>query len=92
MPRWVEQRGAHLGSLDPQPNARLEVAGRPETRAQVVCDGLPVCELEPGLRLRVSRAPLSATLLHPPGHDYFRILRSKLHWGRSGRSGQPPAD
>ena len=26
------------------------------------------------------------TLLHPPGHDYFRLLRSKLHWGRSGRS------
>ena len=27
------------------------------------------------------------TLLHPPGHDYFRLLRSKLHWGRSGRTG-----
>ena len=70
----------------------LEVAGRPETRAQVVCDGLPVCELEPGLRLRVSRAPVSATLLHPPGHDYFRILRSKLHWGRGGRNGPPAGD
>jgi NAD+ kinase len=22
------------------------------------------------------------TLLHPPGYDYFRLLRSKLHWGR----------
>jgi len=21
-------------------------------------------------------------LLHPPGYDYFRLLRSKLHWGR----------
>ena len=20
----------------------------------------------------------------PPGHDYYRILRSKLHWGRGG--------
>ena len=57
----------------------LELAGRPETRAQVVCDGIPLCELEPGLRLRVERAAVSATLLHPPGHDYFRILRSKLH-------------
>ncbi|MFO1408697.1 MAG: NAD(+)/NADH kinase [Steroidobacteraceae bacterium] len=70
----------------------LEVAGRPETRAQVVCDGLPVCELEPGLRLRVARAALRATLLHPPGHDYFRILRSKLHWGRGGRNGPPAGD
>ncbi len=70
----------------------LELTGRPETRAQVVCDGIPVCEFEPGLRLRVERATVSATLLHPPGHDYFRILRSKLHWGRSGRSGLPPGD
>lgn len=70
----------------------LELAGRVESRAQVVCDGIPVCELEAGMRLRVERAAVSATLLHPPGHDYFRILRSKLHWGRSGRSGQPPGD
>jgi NAD+ kinase len=70
----------------------LELAGRPETRAQIVCDGIPLCELEPGLRLRVERATASATLLHPPGHDYFRILRSKLHWGRGGRIGRPPGD
>jgi NAD+ kinase len=70
----------------------LELAGRPETRAQVVCDGIPLCELEPGMRLRVERAAVSATLLHPPGHDYFRILRSKLHWGRGGRNGPPPGD
>lgn len=70
----------------------LELAGRPETRAQVVCDGIVLCELEPGTRLRIARASVSATLLHPPGHDYFRILRSKLHWGRGGRNGQPPSD
>jgi NAD+ kinase len=70
----------------------LELAGRPETRAQIVCDGIPLCELEPGLRLRVERAELSATLLHPPGHDYFRLLRSKLHWGRGGRNGQHGGD
>ncbi len=70
----------------------LELSGRPETRAQVVCDGIVLTELEPGTRLRIARAGVSATLLHPPGHDYFRILRSKLHWGRGGRNGQPPTD
>ena len=68
----------------------LELADRFEARAQVVCDGIVTSELEPGERLRVSRAAISATLLHPPGHDYYRILRSKLHWGRGGRTGQPP--
>ena len=70
----------------------IELADRPETRAQVVCDGMSLCELEPGLRLRIERAAVSATLLHPPGHDYFRILRSKLHWGRGGRNGRRAGD
>jgi NAD+ kinase len=68
----------------------IEVADRFESRAQVVCDGIVLCDLEPGVRLRIERAEVSATLLHPPGHDYYRILRSKLHWGRGTRDGQPP--
>jgi NAD+ kinase len=67
----------------------LELAERFETRAQIVCDGNVLCELAPGARLRIERAPVSATFLHPPGHDYYRILRSKLHWGRGARDGQP---
>jgi len=69
----------------------IELADRFEARAQVVCDGMVLSELEPGERLRVCRAAISATLLHPPDHDYYRILRSKLHWGRGGRATQPPA-
>jgi NAD+ kinase len=69
----------------------IELADRFEARAQVVCDGMVLSELEPGERLRVCRAAINATLLHPPDHDYYRILRSKLHWGRGGRAAQPPA-
>jgi NAD+ kinase len=69
----------------------IEIADRHETRAQVVCDGMVLSELEPGERLLVARAAVTATLLHPPHHDYYRILRSKLHWGRGGRDGQPPS-
>jgi NAD+ kinase len=69
----------------------IEIADRHETGALVVCDGIVLGELEPGTRLRVARAAVNASLLHPPGHDYFRILRSKLHWGRGDRHGQPPA-
>ncbi len=68
----------------------LELSDRFESRAQVVCDGIVLCDLEPGRRLRIQRAAVSATLLHPLGHDYYRILRSKLHWGRGTRDGQPP--
>jgi NAD+ kinase len=67
----------------------LELAERVDTRAQVVCDGVLLCDLEPGVRLRVRQADRTVTLLHPPGHDYYRILRSKLHWGRGDRDGKP---
>jgi NAD+ kinase len=69
----------------------LELAERVDTRAQVVCDGVLLCDLEPGLRLRIMQASRTVTLLHPPGHDYYRILRSKLHWGRGDRDGKTPA-
>ena len=34
---------------------------------------------------RALPATTNVTLLHPEDHDYFRILRSKLRWGRGDR-------
>ena len=55
---------------------------RPDTRAQITCDGTVLGELEPGDRLCIEAASETITLLHPSGHDYYKLLRSKLHWGR----------
>jgi NAD+ kinase len=60
----------------------VKLLERPDTRAQVTCDGTVLGELEPGDRLRIKAASEKITLLHPAGHDYYRLLRSKLHWGR----------
>ncbi|MDA8348221.1 MAG: NAD(+)/NADH kinase [Pseudomonadota bacterium] len=60
----------------------IRLLERPDTRAQVTCDGSILGTLAPGERLEVRRAAERVTLLHPRGHDYFRLLRSKLHWGR----------
>lgn len=60
----------------------IRLIERFETRAHVVCDGTVIGELVPGGTLTIRRAEESVTLLHPDGHDYYRILRSKLHWGR----------
>ena len=60
----------------------IELLQRPETRAQVTCDGAILGEIAPGDRLEVKPAGERITLLHPAGHDYYRLLRSKLHWGR----------
>jgi NAD+ kinase len=64
--------------------AVVEVAllERSDTQAHVTCDGVVLGEFSPEDRLEVRTAKERVTLLHPPGHDYFKLLRSKLHWGR----------
>jgi NAD+ kinase len=55
---------------------------RPDTQANVTCDGAVLGEIDCNDRLEVTTAAEQVTLLHPRGHDYYRLLRSKLHWGR----------
>jgi NAD+ kinase len=55
-----------------------------DTRALAVCDGVVLGELRPTDVLSIQPSRQRITLLHPPGYDYFRLLRSKLHWGRGG--------
>jgi NAD+ kinase len=52
------------------------------TKAQVTCDGDMLGDLNIHDRLLIGPANVRVELLHPLGHDYYRILRSKLHWGR----------
>ncbi|MDE2091768.1 MAG: NAD(+) kinase [Gammaproteobacteria bacterium] len=51
--------------------------------AQVSSDGQDTQPLAANDRVRVQRSAASVTLIHPFGHDYYRILRTKLHWGRA---------
>jgi NAD+ kinase len=70
--------------------SRVEVrlVDRPDTRAEVTCDGRALGSFSPSDRLVMAPSAHRITLLHPPGYDYFRLLRSKLNWGR--RSFEPP--
>ena len=52
------------------------------TKAQVTCDGNMLGDLNVHDRLLIGPANVRVEMLHPVGHDYYRILRSKLHWGR----------
>ncbi|GAC1676573.1 MAG: NAD kinase [Steroidobacteraceae bacterium] len=67
---------------------QLRMSDRFESRGQVTCDGNALGALEQGDKLCVEGAQAAITLLHPPGYDYYRLLRSKLHWGRGAYSGQ----
>jgi NAD+ kinase len=63
----------------------IRLVNRPNAKAQITCDGIMLGDIGVDDRLIVGPAPHRVVLLHPPGHDYYRILRSKLHWGRGGQ-------
>jgi len=50
--------------------------------AQLMLDGQLGCEVMTGDRVAIERAAPTLTLLHPPDHDHFAVLRTKLRWGR----------
>ena len=58
--------------------------------AAVCCDGEVVGQLGSGDRLQVRASDEKLRLIHPPGHDFYEVLRGKLHWGRGYRSGYDP--
>jgi NAD+ kinase len=47
------------------------------------CDGQADFALSEGDRVVVRRSPHRLRLLHPRDHDYFAMLRQKLHWSET---------
>jgi NAD+ kinase len=67
----------------------VRIADRHDSRAQVTCDGTTLGDVGHGDSVHVEGSGAQVTLLHPPGYDYYRLLRSKLHWGRGAGGGAP---
>ena len=64
----------------------VKLLPRHDTKAEVSVDGHSLGELDPEDQLLISESANRITLIHPPGYDYYGILRSKLHWGRDSRT------
>ncbi len=62
----------------------VRLVDHPDSHAQVTCDGAVLGEFVPGDTLEIHPSQHKITLLHPAGFEYYRLLRSKLHWGRGG--------
>lgn len=69
-------------------NQAVEVSllQRDDTKAEITVDGFPMGSIRPGDKLQISAANKRVTLVHPPGYDFYGILRSKLFWGRDSRN------
>lgn len=71
-------------------DARIEIVMQQAdgSGAQVVLDGQESAPLAASDRVVISRADKPLRLLHPAGHDYYHLLRHKLHWGRDHETGR----
>jgi NAD+ kinase len=49
---------------------------------RVCCDGVVIGDLNSRDAIQVQNSRAHVTLLHPPDYDYYRLIRSKLNWGR----------
>ena len=63
----------------------VKLLKRADTQAGVAADGHSFGALTAEDRLLIGAADRRITLIHPPGYDFYEILRSKLHWGRDSR-------
>jgi NAD+ kinase len=59
---------------------------RDDTKAEITVDGHTLAGILPDDRLQISAAASRITLIHPPGYNFYGILRSKLYWGRDSRT------
>lgn len=69
-----------------QQKIEIQLLERDNTGAGVAIDGHSIGPIYPGDTLTITAADQRVRLVHPPGYDFYSILRSKLLWGRDNRT------
>ena len=59
---------------------RIELGHQTSSAARVSFDSHNEYEIEPGQSLMVRKKKEKLKLVHPPGHSFFSVCRSKLDW------------
>jgi NAD+ kinase len=72
--------------ISAQQTIEIRLIERDDTKAEITVDGLSMGSIRPDDRLHICAADMRVTLVHPPGYDFYGILRSKLFWGRDNRN------
>ena len=65
---------------------KLRLLEREDSGASVSIDGDSIGSIHPGDTLTIQASDKRIRLVHPPGYDFYSILRSKLLWGRDSRT------
>ena len=59
----------------------LRVKENPKTQIQISCDSQTFYPVNENSVIEIKKKKESITLIHPTSYNYFKSLRSKLHWG-----------
>lgn len=81
-PHTLTDRPIVIASSQP---IRIRLLDREQTAAAVAIDGHSIGPISSDDTLTISAAENRIRLIHPPGYDFYGILRSKLLWGRDNR-------
>ena len=81
-PHTLTHRPIVVSSSQP---IEVSLLQRDNTKAEITVDGFSMGSIKPTDKLQISAANTRVTLVHPPGYDFYGILRSKLYWGRDSR-------
>jgi NAD+ kinase len=81
-PHTLTDRPLVIASSQP---IMIRLLDREQTAAAVAIDGHSIGPIFPDDLLTISAAESRIRLIHPPGYDFYGILRSKLLWGRDNR-------
>jgi NAD+ kinase len=82
-PHTLTDRPIVIPSSQPIDVSLLE---RDDLSAEITIDGHSLGEFRSSDKLTIEAADNRITFIHPPGYDYFEILRTKLYWGRDIRN------
>ncbi len=65
-------------------NRKIEIIISPNNTAtpRLSCDGQAYLNSPPGSHITVSKKAKPLLLIHPLDYNYYKALRSKLHWGK----------
>ncbi|ALM53083.1 NAD(+) kinase [Halomonas huangheensis] len=66
--------------IDASCEIRIHIGETNQTYPHISCDGQTRAVAKPDDVLLIRRKPQSINLVHPLGHDFYDVLRSKLGW------------
>lgn len=61
----------------------IRICGEHYLNARISCDGQKYLSVLEGQSIFIKKAQHSIRILHPSGHDHYKILRAKLGWGNT---------